>query len=84
MEVANAERGAVQWELQHLVSVQMHDTQKHCQAASESPLYDEICSIVCNSMGIQVSLKAPIDSLPGPINQCSGNFLKNMTAVTRV
>jgi predicted nucleotidyltransferase len=73
MELAKSGRGAVQRELQRLesaglVSVQMHGNQKHYQAKSDSPLFDEICSIVQKTVGLQEPLRAAIESLPGTVH----------------
>jgi len=63
-------RGSVQRELRRLesaglVSVQMHGNQKHYQANRESPLFDELCSIVRKTVGLEAPLKAAVESLPG-------------------
>lgn len=73
MELAKSGRGAVQRELQRLassglVSVQMHGNQKHYQANRESPLFDEICSIIRKTVGLKEPLSAAVESLPGSID----------------
>lgn len=73
VELAKSGRGAVQRELQRLesaglVSVQMHGNQKHYQANSDSPLYDEICSIVRKTVGLEEPLRAAVESLPGTVH----------------
>lgn len=73
MELAKSGRGAVQRELQRLesaglASVQMHGNQKHYQANADSPLFDEICSIVRKTVGLEEPLKAVMESLPGAIH----------------
>ena len=73
MELAKSGRGAVQRELQRLesaglVSVQMHGNQKHYQANADSPLFDELCSIVRKTVGLEEPLKAAIESLPGTLH----------------
>jgi predicted nucleotidyltransferase len=73
MDLAKSGRGAVQRELQRLesaglVTVQMHGNQKHYQANSESPLFDEICSIVQKTVGLEEPLKAAVESLPGIVH----------------
>ena len=73
MELAKSGRGAVQRELQRLessglVSVQMHGNQKHYQANPDSPLFDEICSIVRKTVGLEEPLRVAVDSLPGTIH----------------
>lgn len=73
MALANSGRGAVQRELQRLesaglVSVQMHGNQKHYRANSGSPLFDEICSIVQKTIGLEEPLRAAVESLPGTVH----------------
>ena len=73
MELAKSGRGAVQRELQRLessglVSVQMLGNQKHYKANRESPLFDEICSIVRKTVGLEEPLKAAVESLPGALH----------------
>jgi predicted nucleotidyltransferase len=73
MGLVKAGSGAVQRELHRLehaglVSVQMHGNQKHYQANRKSPLYDEICSIVRKTVGMEEPLRVAVDSLPGTIN----------------
>ncbi len=70
--IAKSGRGAVQRELRRLesaglVSVQMHGNQKHYQANSDSPLYDEICSIVQKTVGLAEPLRTAVESLPGTV-----------------
>ncbi len=72
MELAKSGRGAVQRELQRLeraglVSVQMRGNQKHYQANRKSPLFDEICSIVRKTVGLEEPLRAAVASLPGAV-----------------
>ena len=72
MKLANSGRGAVQRELLRLESaglvfVQMHGNQKHYQANADSPLFDEICSIVRKTVGLEEPLRAAVDLLPGTI-----------------
>jgi len=73
MGLVKAGSGAVQRELHRLghaglVSVQMHGNQKHYQANSDSPLFDEICSIVRKTVGLEEPLRVAVDSLPGTIH----------------
>jgi predicted nucleotidyltransferase len=73
MELAKSGRGAVQRELQRLesaglVSVHMRGNQKHYQANADSPLFDELCSIVRKTVGLEEPLKAAIESLPGTLH----------------
>jgi predicted nucleotidyltransferase len=46
----------------------MHGNQKHYQANSDSPLYDEICSIIQKTVGLEESLRAAVESLPGSVH----------------
>lgn len=69
MELANSGRGAVQRELERLlqgglVSVQMIGTQKHYQANPESPLFDELCSILQKTVGLSGPIREALESLP--------------------
>ena len=69
MRLANSGRGAVQRELERLrvgglVNVKMVGTQKHYQANPESPLFDELCSIVQKTVGLKEPLLDAIASLP--------------------
>ena len=73
MGLAKAGRGAVQRELLRLeraglLSVQMHGNQKHYQANSESPLFDEICSIVRKTVALEEPLREAVGSLPGTVH----------------
>ena len=73
MELANSGRGAVQRELRRLesaglVTVQMHGNQKHFQANRDSPLFNEICSIVRKTVGLEGPLEAAVMSLPGKVH----------------
>jgi predicted nucleotidyltransferase len=72
MELAMSGRGSVQRELQRLesaglVSVQMHGNQKHYQANRKSPLFEELCSIVQKTVGLEEPLMAAVRSLPGTV-----------------
>jgi len=73
MELAKSGRGAVQRELQRLesaglVSVQMHGNQKHYQANSESPLFEELCGIVRKTVGLEDPLRSAVESLPQTVH----------------
>ena len=73
MELAGSGRGAVQRELQRLdsaglVSIQMLGNQKHFQANSDSPLFNEICSIVRKTVGLADPLKTAVEALGGSIH----------------
>lgn len=72
MGLVKSGRGAVQRELRRLelaglVSVHMHGNQKHYQANRESPLFDEICSIMRKTVALEEPLRAAVQSLPGTI-----------------
>ena len=72
MEIAKSGRGAVQRELRRLeraglVSIEMRGNQKHYQANSESPLFDEICSVVRKTVGLEEPLKVAVGSLAGTV-----------------
>ena len=51
-----------------LVSVQMLGNQKHYKANRESPLFDEICSIVKKTVGLEEPLRAAVESLPEAVD----------------
>jgi predicted nucleotidyltransferase len=73
MELARSGRGAVQRELQRLetaglVSVRMVGNQKHYQSNPESPLFDELCSIVRKTVALKEPLRTAVDSLPGDVH----------------
>jgi len=68
MKMVKAGSGAVQRELHRLeaaglVTIRMQGNQKHYQANSDSPLFDEICSIVKKTVGLEEPLKAALESL---------------------
>ena len=68
MELANAGRGAVQRELSRLagsglVTVTRLGNQKHYQANPDSPLFEELCSIVQKTSGLQGPLRAALEPL---------------------
>ncbi len=72
MMLVNAGRGAVQRELHRLgvsglATVQMVGTQKHYQANRDSPLFDELCSIVRKTLGLQEPLRTAVASLAGKV-----------------
>jgi len=72
MELAMSGRGSVQRELQRLesaalVSVQMQGNQKHYQANRKSPLFEDLCSIVQKTVGLEEPLMAAVRSLPGAV-----------------
>lgn len=72
MGLVKAGSGAVQRELHRLeraglVSVRMHGNQKHYQASSDSPLFDELCSIARKTVALEEPLKAAVESLAGTV-----------------
>ena len=72
MMLANAGRGAVQRELHRLevsslVTIQMLGNQKHYKANRDSPLFDELCSIVRKTVGLEEPLRTVVASLPGEV-----------------
>jgi len=72
MNLANSGRGAVQRELHRLdvgglVIVRMHGNQKHYQANHDSPLFDEIHSIVRKTVGLEEPIRTAVASLPGGV-----------------
>jgi predicted nucleotidyltransferase len=73
MELAKSGRGAVQRELHRLeaaglVSVQMRGNQKHYQANSESPLFQELRRIVRKTVGLVDPLRTAVESLPATVH----------------
>jgi predicted transcriptional regulator len=69
MKMLKVGSGVVQRELHRLeaaglVTIRMQGNQKHYQANSDSPLFDEICSIVKTTVGLEEPLKAALESLP--------------------
>ncbi len=72
MALAKSGRGAVQRELRRLESaglviVEMLGNQKHYQANRESPLFDELSSIVRKTVGLEEPMRVAVDSLPGTV-----------------
>ena len=68
MALTGAGRGAVQRELQRLaesglVTITKVGTQKHYQANSESPLFDELCSIVRKTVGLEEPIRGALAPL---------------------
>ena len=58
IELADVGRGAVQRELLRLersglVVTERHGNQKHCRANSNAPIYNELCSIISKTVGVQ-------------------------------
>lgn len=72
MALANSGRGAVQRELSRLeesgiVTVEKIGTQKHYRANRNSPLFDELCSIIRKTVGLEELLRTAVISLPGKV-----------------
>lgn len=68
MSLAGAGRGAVQRELQRLessglVTVKKLGNQKHYQASPESPIFEELCSIVRKTVGLREPLRAALKGI---------------------
>lgn len=70
--LADSGRGAVQRELGRLaqsglVTVTKIGNQKHYQANRESPLFEELCSIVKKTVGLQAPVQAALEPLADEI-----------------
>lgn len=70
MALVGAGRGVVQRELSRLVhsgliSVEKLGNQKHYQAAQESPIYVELCSIIQKTVGLQGPIRAALEPIAG-------------------
>ena len=68
MSLVGAGRGAVQRELLRLqtsgiVTVKKIGNQKHYQASRESPIYEELCSIIRKTVGLQEPLRSAIENI---------------------
>ena len=68
MSLAGAGRGAVQRELirlksSELVTVTKVGNQKHYQASSDSPIYEELCSIIKKTVGLHAPLQSAIEKV---------------------
>ena len=68
IELADVGRGAVQRELarlarSELVAIERHGNQKHYRANPDSPIYEELCSIVRKTIGIEENLRAALEPL---------------------
>jgi len=73
MSLANSGRGAVQRELARLarsglVTVTKVGNQKHYQANHDSPLFDELRSIIEKTVGLQEPVRAALGPLSDKIN----------------
>lgn len=71
--LAGSGSGAVQRELtrlaqSRLVVVTRVGNQKHYQANSDSPLFDELCSIIRKTVGLQEPVRAALDPLASKIS----------------
>jgi len=70
--LAHSGRGAVQRELgrlaqSELVTVKRIGNQKHYQANRESPLFEELCSIIRKTVGLQEPVRAVLEPLADEI-----------------
>lgn len=68
IELADVGRGAVQRELarlarSELVLIERHGNQKHYRANPHSPIYEELCSIVNKTVGVEEQLRAALEPL---------------------
>jgi predicted nucleotidyltransferase len=68
MSLVGTGRGAVQRELLRLktsglVTVRKVGNQKHYQASRESPIYEELCSIIRKTIGLHEPLRAAIEKI---------------------
>ena len=68
IELADVGRGAVQRELLRLersglVVTERHGNQKHCRANSNAPIYNELCSIISKTVGVQEQVRAVLEPL---------------------
>jgi len=72
MALAKSGRGAVQRELRRLsesglITVRMIATQKHYQANPDSPLFNELCSIIQKTVGLANPIRMVLESLSGDV-----------------
>ena len=72
IELADVGRGAVQRELLRLersglVVTERHGNQKHCRANSDAPIYNELCSIISKTVGVQEQVRAALEPLAAQI-----------------
>lgn len=68
IDLADVGRGAVQRELARLersglVTTKRHGNQKHYQANPQAPIYDELCSIVRKTVGVQEQVRLALEPL---------------------
>jgi predicted nucleotidyltransferase len=73
IELAGVGRGAVQRELarlarSELVVIERHGSQKHYRANPDSPIYEELCSIVSKTVGIEKNLRAALEPLAARVS----------------
>ena len=73
IELADVGRGAVQRELarlarSELVVIERHGNQKHYRANPDSPIYEELCSIVSKTVGIEENLRVALQPLAARVS----------------
>jgi predicted nucleotidyltransferase len=73
IELAHVGRGAVQRELARLarsklVLIERHGNQKHYRANPDSPVFQELCSIVSKTVGIEEKLRSALEPLRARIS----------------
>jgi predicted nucleotidyltransferase len=73
MSLADSGRGAVQRELGRLaqsglVTITKVGNQKHYQASHKSPLFEELCSIIKKTVGLQEPVRAALEPLASKIS----------------
>ena len=73
IELAGVGRGSVQRELARLessglVQTERYGTQKHYQANRDSPLFEEICSIVHKTLGVNQQIREALEPVSADIS----------------
>jgi len=73
IELADVGRGAVQRELarlarSELVVIERHGSQKHYRANPNSPIYEELCSIVSKTVGVEQNLRTALEPLAARVS----------------
>lgn len=68
IELADVGRGAVQRELSRLeysglIVTERHGNRKHCRANPDAPIYDELCSIILKTVGMEEQVRAALEPL---------------------
>ena len=68
IELADVGRGAVQRELSRfehsgLVVTERHGNRKHYRANPDAPIYDELCSIIRKTVGMEEQVRAALEPL---------------------